>query len=204
MRARNLLGRTRTDLVHFVRGVAQAAGLRLSRGAVEAFAARIAPARPEAVRAAVAPGLETLDAWNERMAACEQYIEHMAETAFPETRWRRQVRGVGALTALAFVVTVDHQQRFSSRRAVGCGLGLRPRQDQSGERHPEWGITKAGDGFLRRLLVQSAQRILGPFGEDSDLRRGGLKLAARGGKKAKKRAVVGWRASSPPYDTGSG
>jgi transposase len=51
-------------------------------------------------------------------------------------------------------------------------------------------ITKTGDEFLRRLLVSSAQYILGPFGPDCDLRRWGLKLAERGGKNAKKRAVV--------------
>lgn len=190
LKARDLLVRTRTDLVNFVRGVAKAAGLRLPTCAVEAFPAQAAPGLPEAVRAAVAPVLEMLDSLNERIAACEQHIEHTAETEFPDTRRLRQVRGVGAITALAFVVSVDDRDRFSSSRAVGCWLGLQPRQDQSGARSPELGITKAGDGFLRRLLVQSAQRILGPFGEDSDLRRWGLKLAERGGQNAKKRAVV--------------
>ena len=73
---------------------------------------------------------------------------------------------------------------------VGCYIGLRPKRDQSGERDPELHITKTGDRMLRCLLVSSAQYILGPFGEDSDLRRWGLKLAARGGKNAKKEAVV--------------
>jgi len=51
-------------------------------------------------------------------------------------------------------------------------------------------ISKEGDRYLRTMLVQGAHYILGPFGADSDLRRCGLKLAARGGKNAKKRAVV--------------
>jgi transposase len=51
-------------------------------------------------------------------------------------------------------------------------------------------ITKTGDEMVRRLLVTSSQFILGPFGKDCDLRRWGLKLAERGGKNAKKRAVA--------------
>ena len=65
-----------------------------------------------------------------------------------------------------------------------------PRSDQSGAHDPQLHITKTGDAYLRRLLVQSAQYILGPFGPDCDLRRWGLKLAERGGKAAKKRAII--------------
>ena len=73
---------------------------------------------------------------------------------------------------------------------MGCYLGLRPRQDQSGNSNPQLGITKGGDELVRRLLVNAAQYILGRFGPDSDLRRWGLKIAARGGRRAKKRAVA--------------
>ena len=51
-------------------------------------------------------------------------------------------------------------------------------------------ISKEGDPYLRTLLVQGAQHILGPFGIDCDLRRWGLKLAERGGRSGKKRAMV--------------
>jgi transposase len=51
-------------------------------------------------------------------------------------------------------------------------------------------ITKEGDRYLRKLLVQGAHYILGPFGPDCDLRRWGQKLVERGGKNAKKRARV--------------
>ena len=102
----------------------------------------------------------------------------------------QQVTGVGPLTALAFVLTLEDPRRFKRSRSVGAYLGLRPKKRQSGDQDPELGITKCGDRFLRRLLVQSAQYVLGPFGADSDLRRWGLELAGRGGKNAKKRAVV--------------
>jgi transposase len=52
------------------------------------------------------------------------------------------------------------------------------------------GITKAGDGLMRKLAVQCSHFRLGKFGEDSDLKRWGLALSLRGGKNAKKRAVV--------------
>ena len=98
---------------------------------------------------------------------------------------------MGTLTALGYILTLENPHRFRRSREVGPALGLVPRRDQSGDRDPQLRITKTGDAYLRRLLVGSAQYILGPFGPDCDLRRWGLKLAERGGKNAKKRAVVG-------------
>ena len=97
---------------------------------------------------------------------------------------------MGPLTALRYVLTIEDPRRIERSRNVGAYLGLRPRQRQSGQRDPELRITKAGDRELRRLLVQCAQQMLGPFGKDSDLRRWGLELAGRGGATAKKKAVI--------------
>jgi len=95
------------------------------------------------------------------------------------------------VTALSFVLILDNDKtRFRKSRDVGCYLGLRPRQKDSGRGSPQLGITKAGDTLLRKLAVQCAQHVLGPFGKDSVLRRWGLGLALRGGKNAKKRAIV--------------
>jgi len=89
------------------------------------------------------------------------------------------------------VLTLEDPYRFEKSRSVGAYVGLVPAQDQSGDRDPrEKRISKEGDEMLRRLLVSSAHYILGPFGSDSDLRRHGQKIASRGGKNAKKRAVV--------------
>ncbi len=73
---------------------------------------------------------------------------------------------------------------------MGCYLGLRPGRRNSGNSQPQLHISKEGDRYLRTLMVQGAHYILGPFGQDSDLRRWGLKLSERGGSNAKKRAVV--------------
>lgn len=117
-------------------------------------------------------------------------MEDVAEELYPETGILRQVHGVGVLTALAFVLTLEDPSRFAKSRQVGAYLGLVPATDQSGGSDPEKHISKHGDKMMRKLLVGSAHYILGPFGEDSDLRRHGEKIAGRGGKNAKKRAVV--------------
>lgn len=120
----------------------------------------------------------------------ERQLDALATTRYPETAQLRQVGGVGPITALAYVLTLEEPYRFQTSRSVGPYLGLCPRQDDSGDRHPQLRITKRGDAMLRRLLVNGAHYILGPFGPDCDLRRWGLRLAARGGTNAKKRAVV--------------
>ncbi len=102
----------------------------------------------------------------------------------------KQVKGVGTQIALTYVLTIEDPYRFAKSRQVGCFLGLRPGRRNSGQSEPQKGISKEGDRYLRTMLVQGAHYILGPFGEDSDLRRWGRKLAERGGKNAKKRAVV--------------
>ena len=114
----------------------------------------------------------------------------MAKEEYPETDLLRQVPGVGAVTALHYRLTMEEAGRFERSRDVGSYFGLAPRQRDSGESTPQLRINKAGDEDGRRLLVSCAHYILGPFGPDSDLRRWGLKLAARGGKSAKKRAIV--------------
>ena len=117
-------------------------------------------------------------------------MERLAQNKYPETALLQQVKGVGPLTALTFVLTLEDPYRFPKSRAVGSYLGLRPRQSQSGDSAPQLRIAKSGNSQLRRLLVQCAHFILGPFGADTDLRRWGLRLAVRGGKNAKKRAVI--------------
>jgi transposase len=119
----------------------------------------------------------------------ERQILELTQTEYPETQALLKVQGVGHITALTFVLTLGNKQRFKLSRDVGCYLGLRPRRSQSGDRDP-LGITKAGNVYLRSLLIECANHILRPRGKDSSLRRWGLHLAERGGKQAKNRAVV--------------
>lgn len=189
LRARDVLVRSRTQLTNHVRGVVKAYGYRMKKCSASSFA-NLVDELPEETRTALAPVMEVLDELRRRIYAYDWQIQKLGREEFPETELLRKVPGVGPLTALAFVATIEDPARFPVTRQVGSFLGVRPRKDQSGETDRQLGITKAGDSHLRRLLVGSAQYILGPFGPDTDLRTWGLKLAARGGKNAKKRAVV--------------
>ena len=126
----------------------------------------------------------------ERIRDYEPQLETISKEHYPETELLRQVEGIGPLTALTFVLTLEDPYRFEKSRSVGAYLGLVPATDQSGDRDPQKRISKEGDEMLRRLLVSSAHYILGPFGGDSDLRHHAEKIASRGAKNAKKRAVV--------------
>src|SRR5258708_28959921 len=118
----------------------------------------------------------------------DEKIEKLASEKYGHTALLRQVKGVGPITSLDYVL--KNPERFATSRDVGPYLGLVPKQEDSGESQPQLGISKAGDTMVRKLLVGSAQDILGPFGPDTDLRRYGLRLCERGGKNAKKRAAV--------------
>jgi transposase len=182
--------RARTQLVNQARGFAKALGTQLPASSTEAF--------PKRVRTATSmdlfPGLETLLGTIEQLTATirrmDQEVERLCRERYPETALLRQVPGVGAITALYYVLTIEDPSRFAKSRSVGAYLGLRPRQRDSGEQRPQLRITKAGDRLLRSLLVRCAHYILGPFGPDTDLRRAGLRMAERGGSAAKKRAIV--------------
>jgi transposase len=190
IRARDALVHARTQLVNHVRGAVKSVGGRLPRCSTQSFPRQVEEVIPETLRPALAPVLQIIAAVSGELRGLDRQVEQLATTRYPETTRLRQVPGVGALTALSYVLTLEDPTRFATSRAVGSYLGLRPRQHDSGASAPALRITKTGDAFLRRLLVGSAQYILGPFGPDTDLRRWGSTLAARGGKNAKKRAVV--------------
>jgi transposase len=139
---------------------------------------------------ALEPVLEQIASLTERIRDYDLKLEAISEGHYPETELLRQVEGIGPLTALTFVLTLEDPHRFERSRSVGAYLGLVPATAQSGERDPQRRLSKEGDEMMRKLLVSSAHYILGPFGSDSDLRRHGEKIASRGGKNAKKRAAV--------------
>lgn len=190
LRSRDCLVRVRTALVNHVRGTVKAVGGWLPKCSVESFPRRVAGHVPTEIVPAVESLLEEIAEMTTRIRSYDHEIEVLVRERFPEAAALQQVSGVGSLTALAYVLTLEDPARFPHSRTVGSYLGLRPRQHDSGTRRPELRITKEGDEFLRRLLVQAAHYILGPFGPDTDLRRWGMRLVARGGKHAKQRAAV--------------
>ena len=190
IKARDALVRCRTDLINFVRGTCKSAGTRLPSCSAEAFSKRVIDFVPEELLAAVVPCISTIMALTDQIRGYDRKIEELCQPCYPETKLLREITGVGPVTALSYVLTLEDPKRFKKSRDVGPYLGLTPKRDQSGNTDKALPISKAGNGYLRRLLVGSANYILGPFGPDCLLRRFGDRIASGGGKAAKRRAVV--------------
>lgn len=190
IKARDELVKVRTALIAHVRGLVKSVGERLPKCSPECFHLRATEAMPAELVPALEPVVKSIEELTVRIRHCDAYVKELSERKYPETEGLRAIPGVGPVTALAYVLTLEDPSRFGKSREVGPYLGLTPRRDQSGQTDKQLRITKAGDAYMRRLLVQCANYILGRYGPDCDLRRFGLKLAERGGKNAKRRAVV--------------
>jgi len=190
IRARAELVSARTALVNAARGLVKSYGERLPKCGTQQMGRELAAKLSTELRDVLEPLLKEIESLNERIKEYDERMEKIAKEVYPEVSLLKQVKGVGTQIALTYVLTIEDPYRFLKSREVGCFLGLKPGRRDSGESKPQKGISKAGDRYLRTMMVQGAHYILGPFGEDSDLRRWGLKLAERGGKNAKKRAVV--------------
>jgi transposase len=207
IQARATLVRARTMIVNALRGLVKSAGARLPACSTESLPARVRASIPPALKAVAIPLLSQIALLNRQIGNMDGQIEKLA-AKYPEIRVLRTVPGVGPVVAAACVLTLDRPDAAANRSA-GAFLGLRPGQSQSAESDPQRRICKAGHSYLRSLLVQSAQYVLGRFGPDSALRRWGLKLASSGGKRGKKRAIAAvarklavllhsiWRSSRP-------
>jgi transposase len=190
VRARDVLVRSRTQLINHVRGAVKSVGGRISGGSAASFARRAGAEIARELQPALLPLVRTIQELTERIGAYDREIEAQIRGRYPECELLRAVGGVGPVTALAYRLVIEDPRRFPKSRMVGAYLGLTPARDDSGELSPQLHITKAGDALVRRLLMQAAHYILGPFGQDCDLRRYGERIASRGGKKAKRIATV--------------
>jgi transposase len=190
IRARDQIVRSRTKLINHVRGTVKSVGDRIGRCSAEAFPRRAAQKLPGELKPALQPLLNMIAALSKQIDAYDAEITKLVTSKYPEALQLQQVKGVGPLTSLAFVLLIDDPKRFARSRDVGAYFGLVPCLDDSSDSQPQLCISKAGDELGRRLLVSAAQYILGPFGPSCDLRRHGEAIAQRGGKNAKKRAAV--------------
>jgi transposase len=188
IKSRDALVKARTELINHARGVAKAAGSRLPGCTTSCFAKRARPEVPDALRIALEPILDAIETLSAQIKTYDRQVRAMAEED-PVGQVLTTINGVGALTALAFALTIEDPHRFASSRDVGAFIGLVPKQRQSGDQNPAMRISKAGDPLLRRLLVQCAHHILSR-GPDSDIKRFGTRLLERGGRGAKKKALI--------------
>ena len=193
LRLREGLVEARTKLINAVRGVLWSFGERLPSSTGEWFARKALPNLPELLRDQVRPALLGIEAISAQVQVYDRMAEKLCRERYrAATKRLRSIPGVGPLTALTFTLELNGDPNWlRSSRSAGALVGLRPKRRDSGEVSPELSITKKGNRMLRRLLVQCAHRILGPFGPDSTLRRWGLGLADRSGtKRGKRKAIV--------------
>ena len=190
LRSRGALVEARSQLINHSRGLVKSVGKRLPSCSSEAFPRKVLSAIPGSLQAGLLPVLEMITSLNAQIKTLDRRIDALTDEVYPETKLLRQVTGVGPITSLGYVLILEDHRRFRKSRSVGSFVGLTPGSKRSGNSDPQMRITKEGDTLLRRLLVSAAQYILGPFGPDTDLRRFGQRIAQRGGKNAKKRAIV--------------
>ena len=186
--ARHVCVETRTKLVAYVRGIVKSTGARLPKCDADNFAALVKEV-PDALRPMLSPVMRVIGELSKEIGAFDERIEKRCE-AHPATKSLKQVSGVGPITALAFAATVEDPKRFTRNRDIASFIGIRPRIDNSGMLEKQLRITKAGDGYVRQLLVISAHTILRQRSPATDLKRWGQSIAKTGGKRGKRRAAV--------------
>ena len=189
LKSREMLVKNRAMLVTHARGLVKSCGARIKKCSTASFHKRLATEMPEELRTALTPILNSIENLTEQIKIYDYKLKDLTQK-YPETEKLLAVGGVGPVTVLAYILTLENHERFKKSRDVGPYIGLTPKRDQSGMIDKQLGITKAGDTYLRTMLVGCAQYMLGQFGPECDLRRVGLKIAERGGKNGKRRAVV--------------
>ena len=188
MRSRANLVELRTAAVNHVRGILKSAGGRVPACDARYFHTKAAHFIPD--HPGIAGHVPVIALLTKEIAALDLAVDRLIVERYPIANHLRKIRGVGPITSLAFVLTINDPYRFKKSRQVGAYIGMTPKQRQSGERDPQLRITKAGNAYLRQLLVEAAHYIMGAQGEDSDLRRWGQKRLEHGGKNVKKRVLV--------------
>jgi hypothetical protein len=134
----------RTALVNAARGLTKSSGARLPQCGSEQMDRERAQGLSPELRDALDPLLAEIESLNARIAEYDRRIERIAQEVHPEVALLRQVKGVGPLISLTFVLTLDDPYRFRRSRDVGCFLGLRPGRRNSGRSEPQLHISKEG------------------------------------------------------------
>jgi transposase len=190
LRARDGLVRSRTSTITQVRAMAKSLGFRIPSCSSPSFPERVRATLGERELPGVTELLQVIELLTHKIRELDARIEEVALSRYPEHKILTQIRGVGTLTALSFLLVIHDPHRFAKSRDVAAYLGLVPKQRDSGDRHTQLGISKRGDPYTRRLLVSCARHIMGPFGAESDLRSFGMRIAASGSIAARNRAAI--------------
>jgi transposase len=124
IRSREALVGARTQLVNHVRGAVKSFGARLPKCQASSFHNKALEHIPQALWPALGPILEQIGSLTQRIRDYERQLETISKEHYPETELLRQVEGVGPLTALTFVLSLEDPNRFAKSRCVGAYLGL--------------------------------------------------------------------------------
>lgn len=189
IKSRHELVEARTGLINHVRGVVKTFGERLPSCSAATFHKKAPEHIPAQLANQLEPVVSSINKLTHEIKRLESAINKRAES-YPEVQALQAVGGVGPIISTCYALTLEDPERFENPRDVGPFLGLAPGQKSSGGNKRECRITKAGDVYLRKLLVQAAHYIIGPHGKECDLRDFGLRLVNRGGKHRKQKAAV--------------
>src|SRR5262249_21653819 len=163
IRARAGLVRARTGLVNAARGVAKSYGERLRGCNVRNMNPEKAEGLSPELQRALEPLLSAIEEVSKRICEYNERIDELAQESYPQVALLKQVKGVGTLIALTFLLTLEDPHRFAKSRDVGCYLGLQPGRGNSAQSEPQMRISKEGDPYVRTLRVQGAPQTLVPF-----------------------------------------
>ena len=190
IKARDILVQTRSALVNHTRSTVKSLGERIPACSAASFHNKAKQHLPEILHDALLPVVKQIASLTKTIKEYDNCICRVSEQRYPAAKSVQQIGGVGPITSLAFVLTLEDETRFKKSRSVGPFIGLTPRRDQSGDSDKQLPITKAGNRYLRQLLVNCSHYILGKLSKDCELKRFGLKLCERGGKIAKRKAII--------------
>src|SRR6202451_1537580 len=189
--SRALLVKIKRDLENQIRGLLKNLGLVIGRAKMNVFAVRaaeLAEARPE-LAAAVEPLLKAREAIGQQVAALDRKVLRLARNNAQVRRFMT-APGVGPITALCFLATIDDPTRFRRSRSVGDYVGLTTRRYASGETDWTGRISRWGDKMLRSYLYEAANVLLTRVARWSALKSWGMRVAKRSSLRKAKVAVA--------------
>ncbi len=189
--SRALLVKIKRDLENQIPGLLKNLGLVIGPAKMNVFAMRAAELikdRPE-LAVAVTPLLTARTALEQQIADLDRKVMKLARSN-AQVQQLMTAPGIGPVTALCFLATIDDPTRFKRSRSVGAYVGLTTRRYASGEIDWTGRISKCGDKMLRGYLYEAANVLLTRAAKWSALKAWGIRLAKRSGLRKAKIAVA--------------
>ena len=189
--SRALLVKIKRDLENQIRGLLKNLGLIIGRAKMGTFTARATELIGDklALTAAVEPLLKAREAVERQIGDLDRKVMHLARNE-PQVRRFMTVPGIGPITALCYLATIDDPTRFDKSRNVGAYVGLTTRRYASGEIDRTGRISKCGDALLRSYLYEAANVLLTRVAKWSTLKAWGMRVAKRSSLSKAKVAVA--------------